>query len=337
MLQTNGRLALMAAAAVACGARAGSGPDAGEQLLGFWLVPGDPISPRSNACAAPLVDIAGFVMDWSSMGDNTSVAMAKCGAAGMKNLLRLDLGPYRGRRLVPSVETPYMYHMPAVLSPRAQRLGDGAAGVLQRPQRHPVRQHVMRVLQHRRPERQGPPVQRPAALRLEARASAAGKLHGGVEKLAVHSQAAARCERAARRVPRRRAAAGRPAAVQPQLSRRPHPRRLPARRAARVPDLRKRRLRAYQGRDRRRQPPDQLGESECRALARAAEHRLDQHGLLPPERELHANLSQGVRGGPLPSAEPAPACSGCACRLRSYGQSGRHPDRPGGQLVAATI
>ena len=56
-----------------------------EQLLGFWLVPGDPISPRSNACVPPLVDIAGFVMDWSSLNDNASAEMAKCGAAGVKN------------------------------------------------------------------------------------------------------------------------------------------------------------------------------------------------------------------------------------------------------------
>ena len=91
---------------------AGLPPGAGEQLLGFWLVPGDPISPRSNACVPPLVDIAGFVMDWSSLNDNTSAEMAKCGAAGVKNLLRLDLGPHRGGRLVPSVDTPYMYYSP---------------------------------------------------------------------------------------------------------------------------------------------------------------------------------------------------------------------------------
>lgn len=87
----------------------------GEQLLGFWLVPGDPTSSRSNACVPPLVDVAGFVFDWSSLNDNTSAAMAKCAAAGVKNLLRLDLGPHRAGRLVPSVDTPFMYYSPATI------------------------------------------------------------------------------------------------------------------------------------------------------------------------------------------------------------------------------
>ena len=83
-----------------------------RKRLGFWLVPGGADSPRSEACDPPLVNISGFVFDWSSLDGPTATAMARCGAAGVKNLLRLDLGPHRGSRLFPTVETPYMYHSP---------------------------------------------------------------------------------------------------------------------------------------------------------------------------------------------------------------------------------
>jgi hypothetical protein len=83
-----------------------------QKLLGFWLVPGAAASPRADACQPPLINISGFVFDWSSMDAATATAMAQCGAAGVKNFLRLDLGPYKGARRFPTIETPYMYHSP---------------------------------------------------------------------------------------------------------------------------------------------------------------------------------------------------------------------------------
>ena len=89
-----------------------SNATASGKRLGFWLVPGGANSPRSDACSPPLVNISSFTFDWSSLSANTSAAMAKCAAAGVKNLLRLDLGPHRGGRLYPTIETPFMYHHP---------------------------------------------------------------------------------------------------------------------------------------------------------------------------------------------------------------------------------
>eukprot|EP01043_Picozoa_sp_COSAG02_P002429 COSAG02_NODE_55_length_43887_cov_30.660364_50_plen_351_part_00 len=89
-----------------------------RKRLGFWLVPGGADSPRSEACEPPLVNTSSFVFDWSSLDGLTAAAMARCGAAGVKNFLRLDLGPHRGSRRSPTIETPYMYHSP-VANPSA--------------------------------------------------------------------------------------------------------------------------------------------------------------------------------------------------------------------------